>query len=187
MRLVILTLFALLLPAGIMPATAQNQAGALSYTALGAQKTEGTGHMLYRRLDDGVDDSAKDKKEGGDPEQKQEADKVWEKYKALAAGTYKDKDEEDTKRSGAERGESDSKSADAEAAQPTSGLASILEEYKKAKSQRSQMHVIQVTPEAEFEAEENNSDEQLPVKKKKKKLADETEDSAQGDTSDRTP
>ncbi len=131
-----------------LPAFAEESSpGGLSYTTLGARKERTGGHMNYKAMK--YEDTelkykgTLEKKGEGEenaetpPPDEAAADKVWDKYKQLAAGTYKDP--------AAPKKSEEPAAKDAEE-KPASGLAGIIEQYNKNKTQRSQMHTISVSP-----------------------------------------
>jgi hypothetical protein len=131
----------------------ENTGGGLSYTTLGARKERTGGHMNYRVLQQKDDkyrplepmDSLMESKDANKkpPEDEAAADQVWKKYKALAAGQYKEPAKEIV--------EPKNQPTAKEAAPAPTGIASILQEYQKNKAQRSQMRVIHVNPPKDME------------------------------------
>ncbi len=156
-----------------LPAQAQNSG--LSYTTLGAQQERTGGHMNYKKLNYGdselkyqgdlnKDGKVEENAEGTEnpksehkPEGEQAADQAWEKYKALAAGKYVEPEKPEAPPAPA---------AEPEEEKPATGLAGILEQYNKNKTQRSQMRTINVTPPQVEESPEEK--EKSPDKSSKK-------------------
>ncbi len=130
-------LLALLFSCLALPALAESSApNPLHYTAIGQKKSADSQHMksmnYYTRE---APEAAEGKKEDT-PETPSE--KVWNKYKALAAGQYKDEEEQ-------KPAEAEKKTAETAKEQPKqAGFASILEEYREKKALRSQMRTITV-------------------------------------------
>jgi hypothetical protein len=148
-------IFSLLLFLPTFPAYAQGNdgGGTLSYTTLGARKERTGGHMNYRKLESDLPltDGAAEKPEKPPPDQAA-ADKAWEKYKALAAGKYKEPEEKEAPRE---------KTAVKEEPKPATGMAGIIEEYRRNKAQRSQMRTIKVTPPEKTEEPDRIKQEEL--------------------------
>lgn len=129
----------------------------LSYTARNPQHKDLRGGMHYKMLDYGKEKDSED----GPTDDELAAEKVWEKYRALAAGQYEEPKEKDTQDD--DKKEKDKKSEDSETppAQP-GGITTLLNEYNRNKAQRSQMRIITVTPEPE---EKKDDAQQKPAEK----------------------
>jgi hypothetical protein len=137
-------------------AQAQGTGNGLSYTTKGGERTGGHMNFMAPKYEDEKKEPLKPYGAKEDPaptEEEKAAEQTWEKYKALAAGQYKE--EEPVKKS-------ISPEATSTKEQPTgaTGLTSILEEYRKNKANRSQMRVIRVAePEKEKTTEEPKKEE----------------------------
>ncbi len=92
------------------------------------------------------DESAGEKTSGA--AQDAEAERIWKKYKSLAAGTYKEETEEERdKKEDIKKDDSETiRNAMQPAAAPPGSISSIIAEYQKNKSQRSQMRTIRIAP-----------------------------------------
>ena len=159
MRLFILLAFIALLPGFASPAR--------------ADVNPALGPMHYTRLNEAAPDSGgtyiRMKTVGQDDQQPKEEEapsvRIWNKYKALAAGKPEMTDKEKAEAEEAERKEAEEKAAAAEKEKqeeaaakttqqqpaPPTGIAAIIEEYRKNKAQRSQMHSITITKPGELE------------------------------------
>jgi hypothetical protein len=140
------TIFALLLALSSPALAQQGEGGSLSYTTLGARKERPQGrtggHMNYKALkyNGTLEKSGSSKpEEEKNPEDEKAADEVWEKYKALAAGQYEEPAKESKPKPASKHIETDEE-------KPAVGLAGIIEQYNKNKTQRSQMRTIRMKP-----------------------------------------
>jgi hypothetical protein len=162
--------FALCLFILTAPGLAQAQNDPLSYTTLGARKERTGGHMNHKVLkyeDAELQYKADLKNQPGEktpdvPPDEAAADAVWEKYKALAAGTYKEPEEPKEPVKPAKEEVED---------KPQTGLAGIIEQYNKNKTERSQMRTISVTKPEDIKKKEPEA----PVNEAKGKEDEEPE------------
>ena len=76
------------------PASAEQGVGGLSYTTMAARKGETPQHMKYQSFRSDADIAAEKENTAKSQQEEEAADRVWKKYKALAAGEYKEGDEE---------------------------------------------------------------------------------------------
>ncbi|MGB4106376.1 MAG: hypothetical protein WBK55_01110 [Alphaproteobacteria bacterium] len=141
-----------------------------------AEGNPATGPMHYTRIQETAPDSGtthirmKTVSPGKEPPKQEEqapSVRIWNKYKALAAGKPEMTEEEKTAVEEADKKEAEEKAAAAEKAKqeeeeqkstkverepaPPTGIAAILDEYRRNKAQRSQMRTITVTNPADFE------------------------------------
>jgi hypothetical protein len=134
---------------------------------------EGTSGMHYTKIQDTAPDSGtthiRMKTVGQDEEPKQEEPaqiRIWNKYKALASGKPEMTEEEKAAQDEADKKEAEEKAAAAEKAKqeeaekaakvgqeptPPTGIALIIDEYRKNKAQRSQMRSLTITKPADFQ------------------------------------
>lgn len=174
-----LTISALLLTVCGPAFAQQGEAGALSYTTLGARKEREGGHMNYKALKyNGTLEKSDPKSDAEEaekpPEEEKAADDAWDKYKALAAGQYKEPEEAED--------EDSPKPELKHVEEPASatGLAGILEQYNKNKTQRSQMHTIRMKPPEETKHLDLSEDEEKEDKTKTAKDEPSEEDEPKG-------
>ncbi len=162
--LFIFTVFSLFMACPAQAQDVEKMGGdGLSYTTLGARKERTDGHMNYELLNDSddqkkpfaplkdedntqaVDDQDLDDAPAAKGDDEVAADKVWDKYKALAAGKYEDEPKKiPVRKMQPAAGQPDEEAGEEK---PAGGIASIIEQYRKNKVQRSQMRTITITPE----------------------------------------
>lgn len=131
----------------------------MSYTTVGGAKQKNQSNLQVKTLE--FEEQSEDL-----PEEETPAAAAWKKYKALAAGTYAEEnpDESDTNKTNKDTEEHLKTAGQAPAKEPPppTGMAAIIQEYQKNKSQRSQMRSITVTTPKVFEeavkAEEEKED-----------------------------
>lgn len=141
----LLTLFASPAFAEGAPATSP-----MRYTKIRNTAPEDTTHIKTRTINHDDSEGADAKAEEDTPRTR-----IWNKYKALAsgeAGEVKEEKKEPEKEEQPETAETPKTIIEKEPAAPT-GIAGLIEEYKRNKAQRSQMHTITVTPEKETKEE----------------------------------
>ena len=154
----IITLICLL----AVPALAEQQPPSpLSYTARGLDQKEKDPHkkdplgrqggMQHRTLK--FDKDTKDEN-AAPSEDELAAERVWKKYRALAAGQYEEEAETPVDKTAPAKQKPKTLSMPKDSAEkpeeisPSSGLTTILHEYKQNKAQRSQMRMITITPDS---------------------------------------
>jgi len=134
-----LSLIALLIVLAATPALAEQRRSAMSYTTKGtpAEKELSTvGHIGYKNA---PQEQAGQQGGAGHEDGKSPSDKVWKKYKALAAGQYEDGKKEDAQAKAAKEKQA------APSPSPT-GFAAILERYRQSKESRRGMKSMRVPP-----------------------------------------
>ena len=165
MRFYILTLC--LLVATATPAGAQQDSNGLSYTTKGARKERTGGHMNYKALDYSKDNKqslpplgryGEKEKDTTPPEDETAAEEAWEKYKELAAGTYKEPAPEKHRKT--------VPPATIRQGENAGGLNAILEQYQRNKEQRSQMRTLRVTPAPDIKKAEEKAAAEKEEKEK---------------------
>lgn len=149
---------------------------------------EGNSGMHYTHIQDSAPDSGtthiRMKTVGQDEEPaKEEAPsvRIWNKYKALASGKPEMTDEERTAAEEADKKEAEEKAAAAEKAKqeeaekaakverepaPPTGIAAIIDEYRKNKAQRSQMRSITITKPADYQPAAGQAEQKEPEQAK---------------------
>ncbi|MCE7887852.1 MAG: hypothetical protein DYH13_10180 [Alphaproteobacteria bacterium PRO2] len=149
---------------------------------------EGTSGMHYTKIQDTAPDSGtthiRMKTVGQDeepPRQEEPAQiRIWNKYKALASGKPEMTEEEKEAQEAADKKEAGEKAAAAEKAKqeeaekaarveqqpaPPTGIAAIIDEYRRNKAQRSQMRSLTITKPADFQPAAGETEETRPQPK----------------------
>lgn len=134
------------------PAQAQEMKSlGLSYTTKGASKEAAPSPMHYRKIYRGDEKNTVEEVHAQELKERKEeaaADRVWKKYKALAAGTYDEKEARAELEKQEKALEAPQSAENNKAAAPPvegSGIAALIEEYRKNKEQRSQLRTLTVS------------------------------------------
>lgn len=143
---------------------------------------EGSSAMHYTHIQETAPDSGtthiRMKTVGQDEEPAKEEEpaqiRIWNKYKALASGKPEMTEEEEAAAEEADKKEAEDKAAAAEKAKqeeaektakvdqqpaPPTGIALIIDEYRKNKAQRSQMRSLTITKPDDFQPAAGESEE----------------------------
>ena len=154
MKKIVLTLFILTSASSIAAAQQPQYIGGMKYTSISKPETKKE-KTVYNRITPQNNANEKPEVETNE-EEKPIEQSVWDRYKELAAGESKPKEETN-------KIETVEKSAETEQSQqaaPT-GMAGIIAEYQKRKARRSQMRSISFT---KPDTEESKTQETKPEK-----------------------